>query len=265
MAYENGAHLNDYGAGTCNVDISRLETQMFYYFRACRAIDAGFEGIHWGSIDISTEIDREQNYVSWTRVVAMTREYAAKRARRGFVFNNAHSTGIIGADGKLLLDFHCKPTRVHPPVGSFDHAPSEDNPQLGIISLVPPVGLRGKYLFGNSLGGLTHSGWSCDSLPYFVELDNWGGVRRASQNKVDYPWFPWGYDEISWFANQPLWYQKKWLLYAYETVHGSDPQGFFEMPCNRTSFIIEKDKIASFDACSELLETIAEIWAKNSI
>lgn len=263
IAYEDGTHVGEYGPGTCNLDNSRLETQMFSYYRACRAIDAGFEGLHWGSFGISSEVDKKQNYAGWTRLLSMVREYAAKHARRGFVFNNAHLNGVIGADGKLLFDFHAKPTRVHPPIGSKDHAPTEEDPQFGIVSPVLGNELVGTPLFGHSLGGMTHSGWSCDSLPYFVELDNWGGVKRDSHNKVGYPWYPWGYDEISWFANQPVWYQKEWLDYAYRTIHGTDPQGFFEMPANRTAFLNEKDKIASFDASDEIFETIKEIWQSH--
>ncbi len=263
MTFKDGAHVGDYGAKTCNPDITRTETQMFYYYRACRLIDVGFEGIHWGSMHITGERDKENGYADWTKVVNMVREYAKLHARRGFVLHNAHTVGIMGADGKLLFDFHCKPTRVYPPASASDHIPTESEPQEGVISLTPPLPLQNKYLFGRSLGGMTHSGWSCERLPYFLELDNWGGVHRQYQDTTEYPYWPWGYDEISWFVRQPLWYQQKWLVYAYQTIHELDSQAFFEMPGIRTAYLAEQDAVSTFYACPDLWDTIGEVWAAH--
>ena len=49
------------------------------------------------------------------------------------------------------------------------------------------------------------SGWKCASLPYLVELDNWGASGKAGQPGL--PYWTWGYDEICWFAHQPAEYR----------------------------------------------------------
>ena len=43
----------------------------------------------------------------------------------------------------------------------------------------------------------------------------------------------WGYDEISWFANQKDDYRRQWLRYAWNWVRKTDPNGFLEMPGRR--------------------------------
>lgn len=60
---------------------------------------------------------------------------------------------------------------------------------------------------------MTVNGWSCDHLPYLVELDNYGessapGTRGLSKKRLSkLPGFhikgecwTWGRDEITWFA-----------------------------------------------------------------
>ena len=45
----------------------------------------------------------------------------------------------------------------------------------------------------------------------------------------------WGFDEISWFANQPQRDRHEWLNYAYKWVRTTDPAGYAQMPGNRTA------------------------------
>ena len=86
----------------------------------------------------------------------------------------------------------------------------------------------GNSIFGRSMGGMTHSGWECDSLPYFVEIDNYGCQPPELLNTpVDY--YPWGYDECSWFAQQPESYRAEWLQYAHDWIRDNDPAGYLEM------------------------------------
>ena len=75
---------------------------------------------------------------------------------------------------------------------------------------------------------MTHSGWECESLPYFVEIDNYGCQPAELLNTpVDY--YPWGYDECSWFAQQPKEYRAAWLQYAHDWIRENDPAGYLEM------------------------------------
>ena len=50
MLFPNGDFHNHWGNGGSIPDITQLETQLYFYFRACKYIDAGFEAIHWGQV-----------------------------------------------------------------------------------------------------------------------------------------------------------------------------------------------------------------------
>jgi hypothetical protein len=88
-------------------------------------------------------------------------------------------------------------------------------------------------LYNRSKGGQTPSGWSCDHLPYLVELDNWGVSRQPGKPKAGGIWI-WGYDEISWFAHQTKPYRAEWLQYASAWVRATDPSAHLQMPGSRT-------------------------------
>jgi hypothetical protein len=60
-------------------DVSRLETQMWFYYQAVSYIDAGFEGIHFGQVEIMNRNDRGN--AQWDKLLTMVRAYAAKHAR----------------------------------------------------------------------------------------------------------------------------------------------------------------------------------------
>jgi hypothetical protein len=68
-----------------------------------------------------------------------------------------------------------------------------------------------------------------------VEFDNFGGTRtpgKASQAERA-SIYVWGYDEITWFAQQPESYRNEWLRYAWNWLKEHDKDGFLEMPCGR--------------------------------
>lgn len=206
-------------------DVSQTETQLWFYFLAKSYIDLGFEGIHWGQMEIMDHNDPHLDH--YAHVFELVRAYAADHARRGMVLCNAHvPSGGLVRDGQLLLDFHAFPLRIK-------EVP--DKPQDAILQVgyVDSIYLRSK-------GGRTYSGWSCEHLPYLVELDNWGVSAHPGQpdqyagRAVRGASWVWGYDEISWFANQPRAYRAHWLRYAWNWVRKTDPNGFLEMPGSRT-------------------------------
>jgi hypothetical protein len=125
-------------------------------------------------------------------------------------------------EGRPLLDFHAFPLRV---------MEVSDKPQEAILKLGFSDGI-----YGHSKGGLTFSGWTCDHLPYLVELDNYGVSRHPGQSNEtgEFNWV-WGYDEITWFAHQTKAYRAHWLQYAWDWVRKTDPNGFLEMPGSRTA------------------------------
>ena len=110
-----------------------------------------------------------------------------------------------------------------------------DHPQQAILQ----VGYVDS-IYLHSKGGRTFSGWSCEHLPYLVEFDNWGvskypgQPRQTAGRQVRGAFWIWGYDEISWFANQSRAYRAQWLRYAWNWVRTTDPNGFLEMPGSRT-------------------------------
>jgi hypothetical protein len=227
MLFPEGDFIDMWGDGGSVPDMRQLETQMWFYYRAVLFINAGFEALHMGQVHLIGS--RDNRFENWTKVCNMIRDYASQHARRHFVLLNAHTHGIVGSDGKLLFDFHRYPSRCKVPDSETDHAPAEDNPQKVIFKLGYV-----DSLYGRSKGGETHSGWSCKNLPYLVELDNYVGYYKDKVDKATADW--WGFDEISWFANQPYWYQREYLAYAYKWVSETDDGvGHFEMPGARTA------------------------------
>ncbi len=199
-------------------DVSQPETQLWFYFLAASYINLGFEGIHWGQVEIMDLNDPHLDH--YAHVFALVRKYAKQHARRGMVLCNAHvPSGGLVRDGYSLLDFNAFPCRVK-------EVPA--HPEDGILQ----VGYR-HSLYLRSEGGRTYSGWSCEHLPYFVELDNYGVSRHPGQAGQGGDWV-WGYDEISWFANQSKEYRAYWLRYAWDWIRKTDPNGHLEMPGSRT-------------------------------
>jgi hypothetical protein len=230
MRFADGTYLNQWGNNTAVPDITRQETMMFLYHRAVAYIDMGYEGLHMGQVHLIGHNDK--GWKQWTQLLAMIREYAYANARRGFVFINAHTHGIIGDDDVLLFDFHMYPSRPMA-AGREAHFPTESSPQYAEFK----VG-HSDSIYGKSLGGLTYSGWECDTLPYLVELDNYGDDLSILHQPKPNDMRTWGMDEITWFANQPDWYRKEFLEYAYDWVTNEAPGiGFFAMPGQRVARI----------------------------
>lgn len=199
-------------------DVSQTETQLWFYFLARSYIDLGFEGIHWGQMEIMDHNDPHLDHYS--HVFELVRAYAAQHARRGMVLCNAHvPSGGLVRDGQLLLDFHAFPLRVK----EVPEHPQEAILEVGYVDSI----------FQRSKGGRTFSDWSCEHLPYLVELDNYG-VSKHPGEAGQVPFWVWGYDEISWFANQRRAYRAHWLRYAWNWLHANDPSGHLEMPGSRT-------------------------------
>jgi len=217
MLYENGRGRNHWSKSASIPDMSQLETRMWFFYAAKSYIDVGIEAIHFGQVEIMDKNDPERKY--WWDMISRVRSYAARNARRHLVLCDAHvpSGGIVLADGRLLFDLHSFPLRIEE---------VSDSPHKGVLK----VGYLDS-IFGRSKGGITPSGWSCESLPYMVELDNFGSSGKEGQN-IGAHWI-WGYDEISWFANQPVQYRNDWLKYAWKWIQEHDSNGFLEMPGSR--------------------------------
>lgn len=258
MLYVDGRHVGQWGRGGSVPDVSRTETRLWFYFLAVSYIDLGFEAIHYGQVELMNHNDPDLTY--WSQVFSMARAYAKKHARRHILLCDAHTPGGgFLKDGRLLLDFHAFPLRIK-------EVP--DRPQEAILELGFSDGL-----YRRSKGGLTPSGWSCEHLPYLVEFDNYGvskGPGQPGQGRGGFIWI-WGYDEITWFAHQPLQYRKEWLNYAWKWVRDIDPNGHLEMPGGRTEtspldgkkwYYANNPSPATPDGLGDE-EEIRAIWLKN--
>jgi hypothetical protein len=217
MVYENRRGRDQWGKGASVPDVSRAETKLWFYYLAACYIDAGCEGIHFGQAEIMNHNDPGLDH--WAQVLNLVRRYATKRARRHFVLCDAHvPSGGLVREGRLLLDFHSFPLRI----AEVTQHPQEGELRVGFVDSI----------YGRSKGGITPSGWRCRHLPYLVELDNWGVSDKPGQGGMGGCWV-WGYDEISWFAQQPEAYRNQWLRYAWHWVREHDPEGYLEMPGSR--------------------------------
>jgi CubicO group peptidase (beta-lactamase class C family) len=217
MIYPEGQRRN-WGGNASVPDVSRPETKLWFYFLARSYIDLGFEAIHFGQVEIMNKNDRDN--AGWQQVLTLARSYAATHARRHLLLCDGHvPTGGLVREGRLLLDFHSFPLRI---------MEVPEKPQEAILKVGFSDGI-----YGRSKGGLTPSGWKCEHLPYLVEIDNWGVSRQPGQAKAGGIWI-WGYDEVSWFANQSKPYRADWLRYARDWVQHTDPNGHLQMPGSRT-------------------------------
>ena len=218
MLYPDGKFRDHWGRGASVPDVSQLETRLWFYFLSASFIDAGIEAIHFGQTELMNRNDRDLAHYS--QVLGLIRSYGAAHARRHFVLFDSHvPSGGLVREGRLLMDFHSFPLRIM-------ELPAE--PQKAALK----AGFSDS-LYGRSKGGSTYSGWSCEHLPYLAEIDNWGVSRTPGQARAGSVWV-WGYDEITWFAQQPKACRAEWLAYAWDWVRRTDTNGFLQMPGSRT-------------------------------
>lgn len=196
-------------------DLNRQEAQMWFYYRATRYIDCGYEALHMGQVHLYTANDK--GFVKTARLFQMIREYAEIHARRHKVLLDAHTHGI-NIRGKLLFDYHAMP---------FTRTPLYQVPGNKLVLVRE----------GYSEGGENPNGWSADTMPYQMEYDNWGGLvveNRDSYTRRELAgkdW--WGYDQIAWFAHQSEEDRNHFLEYTYRWIEVNNPNGYFEIPFRR--------------------------------
>jgi len=254
MLFPNGRFVNHWSDGASVPDMTRPETKMWFYFLARSYIDVGMEAIHFGQVALIGAEDPDKRH--WLDMMTRVRRYASRNARRHMIICDAHTpSGGPVIDGRLLFDFHSFPLRIKEVV---------ERPQEGILE----VGYLDS-IFRRSRGGITPSGWKCDSLPYLVELDNFGRAKRPGEPGQSH--WAWGYDEICWFARQPEEYRNKWLCYAWKWVRETDSNGFLQMPGSRCLADPPPGRSWYYantqsEACPEGFnqeETIKAIWAED--
>lgn len=216
MLNKDGTFVNHWGRSSVP-DVTRLETQLWFYYLAGAYINLGCEALHLGQVRLIGMADPDLK--AWSALLVRIRAHGRNHARRHMILLDAHTPrwGMI-VDGKSLLDFNSFPLRIK----EVPEKPYEGILEVGHLD----------SLFKRSKGCITPSGWSCDSLPYLVELDNFGRSRNPNVADVK-SHFVWGWDEISWFAQRDEAYRNEWLEYAYNWIKETDPNGHLQMPASR--------------------------------
>ncbi len=216
MLNKDGKLVNHWGRASVP-DVTRQETQLWFYYLAGSYIDLGCEALHLGQVALIGMADTDLK--EWSGLVARIRAYAKAHARRRLVLLDAHvPKGSMIVNGVSLLDFNSFPMRIK----AIPEKPYEAELQVGHLD----------SLYKRSKGCISPSGWSCQSLPYLVEFDNFG--RSRTPNVADTKSiFVWGWDEISWFSLQDEQYRNQWLVYAYDWIRQNDPNGHLQMPVSR--------------------------------
>ena len=238
--------------------INNLETRLWFYYLAVSFINIGCEALHLGQVGLIGADDKDLKV--YAEFLAKVRTYAKLHARRHLVLMDGHvPSGGMVKDGVSLLDINSFPMRIKAVPGkTVPGKPQEAILEVGHLDAI----------FKRSKGCISPSGWRCDSLPYLVEFDNFG--RGPSPNVADpKSIFCWGWDEISWFAQQPEEYRNRWLVYAHNCFKQTDPNGHLQMPGTRmiscpnetlrSYFANTKSKTCPVGYSQE--ETIKRIWS----
>ena len=230
MMYKNGTGSNMFGQGIHLPDITRLETQMFFYQRAVKYIDMGFEALHLGQTSIMTKNDTTNK--EWEKLIGMIRDYAREHARRHYVLINSHYVKFYVDGNKQLNDFITYPLRLRVAAGEVDHEITEENPQRAEL-------MYHMYsaVYKENIKGVSPSGWETEHYPYLVEYDNWG-FNPAHFNKANSPL--WGFDEIGWYAHQPRWYRQKFTKDIVSRIESFNENGHLAIPGVRVVAMMPK-------------------------
>lgn len=252
MLNEQGIFVNHWREGSSVPDISKLETQLYFYYLAVRYMQIGIEAIHFGQAELMAMEDRKQDYEAWQSLLSKVRQAAKKDTRRGVILCDAHlPNGGIAVNGHLLFDFVSFPLRLKE-----------------ILNKPQEVSLEKDYLdaiYNKTIGGITPSGWSCERSPYLVEFDNFGiSKHRDEANLLDH--YAWGYDEISWFSKQEEDYQHEFLKYAQEWIAKNDTVGHLQMPGSRIITGLSSNRFRANNKSEQcplgqnVEQAIKEIW-----
>ncbi|HEY5747159.1 MAG TPA: hypothetical protein VIU12_13845 [Chryseolinea sp.] len=255
MLNAEGKGVDHWRKGSSVPDISRQETQLWFYYLAASYINIGCEAFHLGQVELMGMNDPDRK--AWAALLSDIRRYAAKHARRHWVLLDAHvPKGDMIKDGVSLIDFNSFPLRIK----AIPAKPYEGELEAGHLDA----------LYNKSKGCISPSGWESESLPYLVEFDNFG--RSNKTNVADTTsHFIWGWDEISWFSLQPEAYRNQWLIYANQWIKRNDPNGHLEMPgcrmlsCPNETFgsyrANQKSKSCPVGYSQE--ETIKSLWTSD--
>jgi len=176
-----------------------------------------------GSTDFGTN-----GLASWETVLTKIRDYAKTHARRGYVLVNGHNHTFAFAKEnttQMLVDFTASPLRLVTANSSDAYSESFQN-----VGLITSSDSDAAYIT-NFTGYTTPSGYQVTGCyPYLLEFDNF--EADGSDDAV------YGYDEISWYANQKASDRHIFLTTIVNNVAGlSAANGHVALPGKRSAFI----------------------------
>jgi len=217
MLFDDGWGVDRFGVNRSIPDITKLETRIWMLTAAGSYIKGGAEALHFGQMELMGRDDKPR--VHTAQLFTLVRDFAAKYARRSWVLLNAHVHDKSWTyDGKLLFDFFEFPSRPKDDLNAgFPHS---------------TIGIRDvecKTVYNHSAGGVTPAGWTTQSLPYLVELDNFGVSSTPGQHNTK-ACYVWGYDEITWYALEDAGFRSGWLSYALQWLREIEEDGHFQLP-----------------------------------
>ncbi|MBX7242172.1 MAG: T9SS type A sorting domain-containing protein [Bacteroidia bacterium] len=207
-------------------DISKVEAQMWMYFQGRNYINAGCESLNFNQIRLMNEATGNDLYPdNWNIVFDKLRAYNdTLPPSHRFLLITGDANGLKDGN-QLLLDFNNVPSRTH----EYGQA-TNINGGSCIISEQSCL----NTIYTQSIGGITPSGWNCTAIPQVVSLDNYGGtdgnINLLGQNNGVCSYFPYHFDEITWFAMQPESFRNAWIPYAYYKVRCISNGVFFFSP-----------------------------------
>ena len=245
-------------------DMSRPETQLWFFSCAKRLLDAGCEAIHFGQVTLMNR--RDLGHQGWHTMLQKVRHYAATR-NRGFVLCDAHTHGeyydpdprhpLPDSARQLLFDFNSFPLRA-------TETDTIRSGQHGVRLDVTARYAEGQAIFQHSKGGIAPRGYPVQHQPALVELDNWG-ITNQPGKPGQWPYL-WGFDEISWFATQSAEFRNQWLVYAHARVRQLDLNTYLQLPGIRgvTAAPPQPDWLYRADVMGQQ-DIIPAIWAGKTV
>ena len=228
-------------------NIKNTETQMWFYYLGCQYIDAGCESISFSQPQILNHyrpdsIDEDPSFATdpyyWNILFEKLRQHADQQPNVRFLLIAGDTMGMRDeATGRLAFDIH-----------SYELRPCE-YPYYPSVSLPPNGGLvylskesckdtiPDTNLWGQSLGGISPSGWYCIENPVQAFFDNteyetnhiWGTIHQPPSCC----YLPYGWDELTWYAMQDEHTRNVWQKYACYATKCLDPNVYFSFPVRR--------------------------------
>ena len=229
-------------------DISRLESQLWFYYIGRKYIDIGCESLNFSQAVLMN--NSSTNPVNWNIVFGKLREYARTQDpnKIRYLLIAGHGKGMKDASNHLAFDFVEGPSRTSElapvPLPAF---PGREGPHMN-IPLFPTGGCAslkknicpGDEVYDQTMGGINPSGWTTEKSYGMIFLDNFGIEAGSLPSQYGTPhsppancYSPYRWDEQTWFALNNKAYRDDWLKYAWYQVKFLDPWLSFSPPVKR--------------------------------